>query len=345
MGIRNYNDGGAISIDSMPLRYADDVIDNLSHGKPVAREAVDKAKETLIEQIWSNKASAAAVTRKGVAVLYAIATDAAERGELIGELVAAGTPAKQILNEVFNLDPTSSFSQGEKDLLIKSLDEPVKDRFATVVNLYVDAFKFVPTTDGGSQKDGDHRGPFPHRPSALLQGQRQAEGSDEDRRATPDGDGPRPDEAALSDLIDSSKPMDTRLDRAMEMGGDAIPALFDLLQSNNQVDQEFAFVALTHLGQTRDAGPDVYRAAHRLEGNLEFKEVAEQIRRSVKGAGGNDDLDFHSRDRAKRANISDRWLRSAFAGGDAPSIMRAAAGREVLAIPMLVAELVKRRRR
>lgn len=341
MGNAKYTDGGYTSTESMPVRYADVVINDLVQGKPVAREAVDEAKETLIEQLWSNKASTAGQARHGLSVLYANAANASDKGELIGELIAAGIPAKQTLNDILNFDTANGLDRGEIDSIINSLNEPVKDRFASVVSLYVNSLEPSGTGNGGSQDGDGPGGRFPVRSAPLPQIPEPKGNSVEGRRETPDGDGPIPDEASITN---SDLSMETRLDNALKIGSDAVPILIKLLQNPNRAEQEFAYVTLYHLGQTDGAGTDVYHRAHRLEGDLEYKDIASQIRRSVKGAGGADDQDFHSRDRAKRANVPDRWMQSAFASGDAPSILRAAAGREILAIPMLVSDMVKRRR-
>jgi len=76
-----------------------------------------------------------------------------------------------------------------------------------------------------------------------------------------------------------------------------------------------------------------------------MRSIAEFIRRTVDRTSSDMEEALRARERAKGAEVPDGWLRSSLKDCDAPNILKAAVGREVLVIPMAMRCLVERRTR
>jgi hypothetical protein len=176
----------------------------------------------------------------------------------------------------------------------------------------------------------------------------------DDRRHQPRGDGdPPPDDNhpqgdnsprggnPLPDVLaDRYHPEATRLNAALNLGRSAIPALLDLIKSQDGAQREFAVVALVHLGRTPAAAKAVYDAARHLEFDREYRPLGEFVRKGIEGGTSAGREDRGGRQQPQAPRFEGGWLSRALASCDAPSILQAAAGREAQVIPLVLRQIV-----
>ena len=317
---------------SAALGRANAIVADLRADKPVAEGLVADAKNTLLDELWSGKAASRDTAQHGLVTIYSRSKDAATRAELIGDLFAAGPQGRAALQELMAGAPSTRLTHDDLHDFAASADRPLSERLQLVISK-------LATEAGRSRAPNDSkpRAPQPHTPgtgadvATLPSEERSSRAGRVVARRT--SDPPKPGDA-LDDVKNTELPHDYRQARALEAGRSAVALLTPMLTGKNEGEREFAVSTLIHLGRTRAAGREVYQEMVRLEANEpQARRSAELIRSAIEDGAG-DRPDARTRDRVRGATVSDGWLRAALQSCDAPSILRAAAGREVVAIAL-----------
>lgn len=308
------------------LRQAGTAVENLAAGKDVAPEMVSQTRETLIDMLWVG--APATAPSNGLVTLYAYAKDGADGAELIGELAAAGPRAKEALTMIGQLEPSSTITSEEIRELTDHLHLSLENRLKLIADWLAEQWQ---------RKDSPTDQPVPFSPveayGAAILPRQQFELVTESSKDKDTGDD-RPPEAILND---PTLPQEQRLKAAIDLGPNAVPHLAKLLSNSDPIQREFAAIALNHLGRTDAAAFAVHEVARRAELDPALRLVGEHIRMTVEGRDQGDNP--RARQGAKAASIGDKWLRSALDRCDAPSILKAAAGREMLALRLTARRL------
>jgi len=330
MGTRPVHVGAqAGTTDLAQLQQAVDTARGLQAGQSVAPGQVSGARETLIDTLWNEDPTVNHVARQGLGILYDCSIAAEDRAELVGELVAAGPRGRPVLDDLGRRKGELPLSEAEFVGLQGDLELPPAGRLASIAAMLqreTPAEAPSPVMPDGSQ-DESGRKEFADRPQRLPVVRRAG-------RAVAAGD------PQFGRLRDAAIPEPARLDAALQLGAKAVPALLELLGGDQN---EFASVALVHLGRAPEARQAVADATTRLEFNPELRPTAEVVRASLQGSGTTASDDRGARLRTRQANIGDTWLLRALKSCDSPNIMQAAAGREVAVIPIALRELAAAR--
>jgi len=235
----------------------------------------------------------------------------------------------------------------EVDVLPKLLRLSPAERLAKLADMLAEE----------SREDGHHP-PMPPRdepqrdPAALSKrdvappsrSDIQAGGRGPDPHRGLDGDGENGGRDAVADpaarLRDMSQPEEARVRAALQLGGAAIPSLVDL--ARDPAHREVAVAALIALGNDSAVERDVRKSAIQMEHDLDTRALGEFLRRTIEETSmdGPD-----GRRLSRRAEVDEGWLNRALNNCDPPSILMAGAGREAIAIPMLVRRLTELRSR
>jgi len=332
-----YTDSRDSSTDLSALYTARAVLDDLAGGKSVSQDALDQAREIYVEFLWEKGSVADKTIRDGLLSLYEHEKDPAGKSFIIGELVAAGPRGTAVLEEIMRKESSTELTPEELRLLRELQDKPPAQRLEKIAALLEEeAKRNVPPE--APEPFGDD---YPRDDRLILMPQREPIYIKED---TPIGGAPPELGGAENDLSNPNLPPEQRLQVAEELGTGAVPILSKMLLGNDPKEKEFAGVALIHLSKG-SAKRLVHESMRRLEVQPQARRSAEHVRHQVENSGDAVDADMHARSRAKSGGNYDGWLRRAFSQCDAPSILKAAAGREVLAIPIGIRQIHEMRAR
>ena len=355
-----YSDG---LVNRADVQRALATVQDLRDGISVSPTALAESQETLLQMLWQD--SSASAVHAPLIIILENSSDAASQGELLGELIATGKRTAPILDRLSLRSMKFHLADDESSALRDALSHSIRDRLALLGKMLQDSKRDrqqqdQPRSDGGRElspndrEPADDESPGPSgggaKQSALHETEtsRQRIAKVDPRR--PDPGGPDPDagqggpgkaefDAASADqLLDRSIPEGTRIDLATDIGSPAVPILAKLLGGE---DNEFATLALVHLGQQAKSRHSVYTTALRLE-SMEGIKSARLIRETIDNPGNSEKNDLRSR--AKDSAIGDTYLMRALSNCDAPSIMRASLGREAYAIPLAMRTLASLRK-
>jgi hypothetical protein len=315
-------------VDRNALRDADEITRNLAAGKPVSVDALARARDAYLDQLWKSSPGTHEAAQRGLLQIYENTRDEQERSTLIGDLVAAGVPAQATLEKILPADPKLAW-------LLSILPLPLSEKLTRIVSfLASEAGERSQESDPGSDDPV-----APHSDPRWVQYGRTEESQDDKTSGRADAgpkvdDGPPELESIVRDpVLDQA----TRLDAAMTMGASAVPILASLLAHADPGEREFAMVAMTHLGKTDAAWRSVRMTLQSLELQPRHRGSAELVRQGIEAARHPDGAEAGPRRRQKdAASAPDGWLRRALRDCDAPSILQASAGREAFAITLVM---------
>lgn len=327
-------------IDPAAVLHAADVASQLAHGGPAADASVAHARAVLFYSLWEGGQRATGVLHRGLSEMYVGASSAEDQAELIGEFVAAGDLSTIIMNQIAQTHDAQEvaefLSASDMDTLSASLEKSVYERLATILSLF--------SEHGHSNGD-----PIPihyaEDDHLAVTRQRFSGGgarSDEKNINGDGGDGdiPAPDIS----LRDTSIPEEIRFSVALARGEVAIPELADMLCSD-LVNREFACETLIALGNEGGEARTVYNHVRLLDVDPDAREAARFVRDGVSSHDLETPGNLRARQHAGSGAIGDGWLHRALEACDVPSVLRASAGRELVAIPLAVRQLVRERRK
>lgn len=315
------------------LQVASDVMAN----KDVSDAAVLQSTRALLDAC--SGPTIPATTQHGLIALIPRLETPEQRAEAIGELVAIGANTQDVVDNL---------CQAGEDSPLDGVLSP--DEHSSLRNCLVDSLEQRMAMIAGMV---GQRAPAPAEPSqtyqhpaeqAMLNAQRtELVETDDIRGSAPPDMSSGPEQGGVTEagvgedmsLGDEAIPPETRLAAAVEQGAEAIGELENLLLRGGQ-GQEFAYVAMMHLGKSPATRRAVHSSARRMEANEAIRPVAETIRRHVE-RGGTAGVDA-ARNRGAAA-VGNGWLQRALASCDSPSIMKAAVGREAMAIPLAMRTL------
>jgi hypothetical protein len=319
------------------MRHADAIIQDALDGKAVAPEMLAEARETFIGLLWNGQPATDGAVRNGIFVLYAKASDPADKAELIGHVFAAG--GQSILEEITRFDSSTKLTPDELSVLQNSMDLPLPGKLKVVADMLAEEA----VRQGRSNDSNLPGGRYPSPPDRFVMPTQEMRLKEEET-AVPEG-GPPDDPRAGEKLADPTVPDQARRRAAERLGDAAVPILKGMLSSASPGEREFAASLLIELGKTRQTARTVRDAMMRLETQPDTRRTAEFIRQTIENDSGGLLNDSRARERARESGLQDGWLRSVFNKSDSPSILKAAAGREAIAIPMGIRMLHEMRAR
>jgi len=349
----SFTQGSNKMADMARMCQAIETATQMEAGKPVSPKARAQATEVLLELLYTMTGMGANISH-ALVVLCRSSKDVVEQAELFGEFVAAGERGQLVLDQLTEQtlpEPIRAyFRADELTSLQESLTQPPHERLAVIAEM-LDHEQSQTSSPPPTRPEEPTERPEEHAPQPRPP---TIESKDEDRDSS--GTGPDPEkpissvgqnsvpqavETAVA-LRDSNMLEEARLDAALSVGKSAVPELAGMLQASPN-DQEFACAALVHLGRTNEAAArSVLNHMRQLESDPNLRPIAELIRSQVED-DSNQTADLAARHRAKDAKIADGWLRRAIDNCDRPNILKAAAGRDVLAIPLALKRLVAMR--
>jgi hypothetical protein len=312
---------------NMAMDRARGVVDDLVGGRSVPAARVTEARDALIGGLARGPA-AAAEARRGLVAIYERSADGADAAQTVGELYGAGSRGRAALQEILDSDARSALTRDDLRDLEASADRPVGERLALLLDKLDDASRHHPSRGGGPRPDA-HEVPVADAATLPKEDRANRAGRVVDRQDDP------PD-GSLDDVRNTRLAPELRQSRALSAGRAAVPVLGGILRGKSDPEREFAVATLIHLGRTKGAAREVYQEMQRVEmSDPAARRAAELVRNAIDPRGGGGEAaDLHARDRVRIASVHDGWLRAALESCDRPSILRAAAGREVLAISL-----------
>lgn len=348
-----YSQTTDIGVADAQFRRAADVVEQLQGGAQVAPQAVAQAGHALVDSLWRGQAVHLAAAQDGLSLLIPRMSDVGDQAQALGEVIAAGTNARPVLDGLAARGADAVSVAGLSPLEMQSLKDqlasPPQELLATIADLLQAE---APASSQAPASRAPAANPAP-RAEALPPRQFSMEDAVEEDPSPsgtgPDGDGPAsimsapqgaPSGDSMDVLMDGSVDSSVRVNAAMAMGSMAIAPLVRMLRGNNGDEKELAFVALTRLGADAGTEREVRDQMRVLEGEPDARPTAECIRRGIESGGA---WSGQQRHLAEQANVSDGWLSRAIASCDRPGILSAAAGREVYAIPLALRQVASLR--
>jgi hypothetical protein len=310
------------------LRDADETARNLAAGKAVSTEARARARDAFLDQLWRNSPGTQEAAQRGLLEIYEHSHNEQERSGLIGELVAAGNPAKELLEKIVKTEPSLAW-------LLPLLPLPLSEKLTRIAYFLASEAGEVPgESDPGSDSPTAPSSNFPRVVFDRPEESQHDKKPDRDDGGPKIGDGPPELERTL---LNPDLDQPTRLDAAMRMGDASVPVLASLLTHPDEGEREFAMVAMSHLGKADATWRQVHTALQRFEMQTGHRRFAESILEGIEAARHPEAAETGARKRPKSAaGAPDGWLRRALRDCDAPSILQASAGREAFAITLAV---------
>jgi hypothetical protein len=341
MGQDTRTDSIGISRDHSQVRRTRDVIADLARGNPVDADTLAKTKQTLLDSLASTSIATSERSQQELVVVFASSPNDADRAEMIGRLVAVGEKAMRILDLISHLGLPSGFTSPELSHLKDHLNLSIRERLKVCLDWLAeesekpDDKKDYPAREQDTRNDRNYPATNDDRKAVFPKKESDDEKEEKEQPALQDPPG-------LDQIIkDPNSPWDVRMDAVLELGEAAIRPLIALLGEGDSAQQRFASDALNELGSHPETARAVYEAARRLESNPEFRSLAREMRTNIEGQGaGSGSGRQHG---AHNTPVVDGWLRNAIDRCDAPSIMKAAAGRESLALPLVTKRLCELR--
>jgi len=128
-----------VSYHEAEISHAVRLTGELAAGKDLAPEEVNRITESLISETWGGTAGKSAAVPGALATVYACARTAADQGELLGELIAAGPRAQPVLDRIVREAAGTRIAQvldlGELRSLLESVCLSPKGRVERVATL------------------------------------------------------------------------------------------------------------------------------------------------------------------------------------------------------------------
>jgi hypothetical protein len=306
------------------LKQASNVVDYLVDGKFVEPEVIKQSTETLLESLCSNTLNVVKTAQSNLPQLIKSLTNANDQAEIIGALVAVGKPAQPILEQLSDLKQSlpvnNLLNKDEMKSLINCLPDTLQERLKAVIEML--------------QKEASENPLSKAIPlSSLLFPVAGVAIKNDLKEYLVEND-------SVMDIdIKHNKDTDPSPDK-YDLTNNSIPMLVDMLYGNSN-DKEFAAVALIHLGRTPEARNEVYDEMLRLEMEPEIESITNFIRQGIDASWKSiKALIPKGLYTSKKNTIGDGWLCRAIATCDSPNILKASAGREVIAMPLIIRQLV-----
>lgn len=348
MGQKNDIATNQATIDRGQLRGAIATITDLARGEYVSPDLADAAKGMLINALWNKDQSQSSLVQGGVLVYYECLENPEDRAELLGEVIAAGLAAGTIWDYLAQRSNKGVLSAEELAALRQRMQKSPRSSLEFLAGLLPqDPQPGEIPPPPGSPKPRPHQTAYSE--TAIRERQAGTIRAEDTPHVGPGAEDPTSwhqnlDVDTDSDLprflANGDVPEEGRLSVALEHGSESIPVLADLLGTNQT---EFGVVALMHLGKSPETRQAVYNAMLRQE-LTDARKPAECVRRAIQDDRPDDSSDPGGRSRLQDAGVENSWLIRALNSCDAPSIMCAAKGREVQAIPRLMRKLASLRR-
>ena len=297
-----------------------------------------------------------------------------EQAQILGEVVAVGENGRPVLDALASKEGAPSVAGLTVDEIrqLGRLPSNPAERLRAIAGLLREeglaepqAAVAPPPATEGRQEPAPRPAPGGNAPSGgsrrgmgrRVPGARNVREDEGQRRpnAGPGGGGPasgagesqrdalRKYGAVLTD--DSAEPS-SRFEAAIAMKEQAVPSLAQMLRGADADGREVAFAALMDLGLHHGLDKAVHREVTALKlgetqpgVRLAATCIAQRIEHGTAAPSG------QARHLPDQGKIGDGLLRRALASCDEPGILRAAAGREVVAIPLAVRQLASLRSR
>jgi hypothetical protein len=341
MGQGSRTDSIGISTDHSPVRQTKDVIADLARGNPVDADTLAKTKQRLLDSLASTSIATSERSQQELVVVFASSPNEADRAEMIGRLVAVGYKAMRVLDLISRLGLPAGFTSQELSYLKDHLDLSIRERLKVCSDWLAeesekpDRQKDYPAREQNTRNERNY--PITNDERKAVFPKKESD-DEKEEKGQPALQGP----PGLDEIMDPDSSRDVRMHAVRELGEAAIPALIALLGNSDSAQKQFASDALNELGSHSETARAVYEAARRLESNPDFRSVAREIRANIDGqrTGGSGSGRLHG---AHNTPVVDRWLRNAIDRCDAPSIMKAANGRESLALPLVTSRICELR--
>ena len=322
-GLTTHSDGNLYTSN---FSSGESVIDQIQKGGSISDDDYSNAGVEIAYGLRSGDEGSQIQAKQMAASIYGAIQDGASKAEMLGWLLVAGAPSIELVRLI---------SEGKEGALVRGilgglelgdfLDLPSGEKLERLVELI---------DDGEPNREPKPRPPVEELNSII---QRQIEiCEDEDDASGDGGDGNDKKNRliALGDmLVDEDVDPDARHAAAVELRQMGIPILLELARSDNPVAREHAFTGLVKMGRDPNGFQDAMRDAITLESEKSTRNLGESVRACVQGG----ELDAaQNSDHWSQGPVATSWLDAAFESADSPSILAAATGREVFAIPMAV---------
>jgi len=311
---------------------ADALLDDLAGGKTVSGEQMEAARDTLLDMLWLDRPATRGTAEHGLLTIYAKSSDPGDRAQMVGELYAAGPRGESLLDRLLDRpldeEPSTNLTRDDLTAMRDTAKLPIRERLAYIADRLA--------AESGRGEQPERTPPEPESPHDAVLPRRQAQ--TEARGRTHSSDGTPPDGEALAELQDPNVPNEKRHQRAMELGRRAVPVLGEMLVRDDG-QREFALATLVRLGDAAHAARAVHHEMQRIEmlDSGGGRRSAELVRHAIEN--GEEQFDARARERIRGAAVADSWLKSTLDLCDKPNILRAAGGRESLAIALAVRKL------
>ena len=179
MGKEGFTASSDFSVDRNVLRDADETTRNWAAGKAVSSDALVRARDAYLDQLWRDSPGTREAAQRGLLTIYENSHDEHERNGLIGELVAAGVPATATLEKIVTAEPGLAW-------LLPLLPLPLSEKLTRIVSFLANASK------GGSEDSGsDSKSPAAPRFDPLWVQFGRPEEKQDDRKPDSDDIGPK----------------------------------------------------------------------------------------------------------------------------------------------------------
>ena len=106
--------------DLTKLDQASKIVDDLSHGEDLDAGVICSAADTLIDLLQEGDDQMAGKAQDGLLDLYSNLSGEEAQAEVFGKLVAAGEPAKEVLDTLVQENKLTSFTEEELNILTES---------------------------------------------------------------------------------------------------------------------------------------------------------------------------------------------------------------------------------
>ena len=320
-----------VSVSSHDRHHAEAVLDDLAHGVAVSLDDRARAEDTLVELLWSGQAGDVQRASRGLEALSDGASPE-DRMRLFGEIVASGERA---LPSFDRLAATGTLPLSPKETA--QLRATVESG-SPEARLQVLAELLSPPSDEGSP---GHETPVGHRQEMLVPRSPTDPAPQARSAGTGEGGRPKHDDPGwtVEDLWGGNRSPAERIAIASALSEAAVPHLLAELGSAER--GELAAVLLLHLAKTPRLQKLIHDSVRQIEADDRgLRDRAELIGRKIEqDALGLPGDDPGVRSRIRNADLGTSVLERALSLCDRPSLLLAAAGREVAAIPLAMVRL------
>jgi len=327
-------------------RRAVEIVGQVVEGREVSPEAMTEAGSVLVDTLWSGRASDLPTAQDALAVLIPEMGEPDDQAQILGEVVAVGENGGRVLDGLASGNggeiSVAGLSLDELQMLRNGLARSPRERLAMITGLLPTD---VPDRSPAPARDSMRREAVLNRRPGVEDVVRQGESPEGDG---PDGERPSPanelrdgaPDGPAAVLADPYASPPLRVQAALLLGPAAVGPLTQMLRSDDSDQKEVAFAALSELGSQEGLDRQIHDQMKVLETIPQTRSVAEHIRRGIAGGAAMSGNPRHLVDQTK---VGDGWLGRAIASCDRPGILRAAFGRELYAIPLVLRRLAAAR--